>query len=130
MHFCIQIAFQSTTHTVWLLILDNVDNLKVVREFVPPRFSGHVLLTTCAQAMGGLADCIEVKTMPLDTGALLLLRRALLIAHDAPLEDAAATDIATAKEICEELGGLPLALDQAGAYIEETNCSPVNYLAT
>jgi hypothetical protein len=30
--------------------------------------------------------------------------------------------------IAQELGGLPLALDQAGAYIEETQCSLSNYL--
>jgi hypothetical protein len=29
--------------------------------------------------------------------------------------------------ICEELGGLPLALDQAGAYIEEVQCSLSDY---
>src|SRR5260370_1350407 len=31
-------------------------------------------------------------------------------------------------QISEELGGLPLALDQAGAYIEETQCSLSDYL--
>ena len=30
--------------------------------------------------------------------------------------------------ISQELGGLPLALDQAGAYIEETQCSLADYL--
>ena len=32
-----------------------------------------------------------------------------------------------ARAICHELGGLPLALDQAGAYIEETGCSLAAY---
>ena len=34
-----------------------------------------------------------------------------------------------ALQISEELGGLPLALDQAGAYIEETSCSLSDYLS-
>lgn len=32
-------------------------------------------------------------------------------------------------KVCEELGGLPLALDQAGAYIEETQCCLSDYLS-
>ena len=35
---------------------------------------------------------------------------------------------AIALSISQELGGLPLALDQAGAYIEETQCSLADYL--
>jgi tetratricopeptide (TPR) repeat protein len=118
----------TTTHSAWLLILDNADDLAVVREFLPPRFAGHILLTTRAQATGGLAHPIEVDTMLQEVGAKFLLRRAKLVAPDAPLEEAAATDKDLAMEICKELGGLPLALDQAGAYIEETACSLSDYL--
>ncbi|HTK07157.1 MAG TPA: FxSxx-COOH system tetratricopeptide repeat protein [Ktedonobacteraceae bacterium] len=116
-----------STHTEWLLILDNADDPTIVNEFVPPVFGGRILLTTRAQAMGRLASRIEVATMPQDIGALFLLRRALLVTPDATLADALATDAAIAGEICEELGGLPLALDQAGAFIEETQCSLQDY---
>lgn len=111
------------THSQWLLILDNADELDIVREFLPPTFGGQILLTTRAQSLGRLAARIEVETMDRDIGALLLLRRAGIIMQDAALERASPSDIALAKEITEELGGLPLALDQAGAYIEETPCS-------
>src|SRR6266487_2388468 len=104
----------------WLLILDNADELALVKEFIPPAFRGHLLLTTRAQSMGGLAHRLEIETMDPETGAVLLLRRASLVAHDASLEAASSSDIALAKEIATDLGGLPLALDQAGAYIEET----------
>ena len=114
------------SHQGWLLILDNADDLAVVSEFLPSAFSGHILLTTRAQTMGRLARRIEVETMPPDIGALFLLRRASLIAPDIPLSGANATDEALAREICEELGGLPLALDQAGAYIEETQVRSVH----
>ncbi len=56
-----------------------------------------------------------------------MLRRSRLLAPDAPLEQAIASDSATARMISKELGGLPLALDQAGAYIEETQCSLADY---
>ena len=44
------------------------------------------------------------------------------------LTDADPADIVQAREITNELGGLPLALDQAGAYIEETGCGLSAYL--
>lgn len=117
-----------TTHHNWLLILDNADDLMLVRDFVPRSRGGHVLLTTRAQATGRLARCITVNTMSANLGALFLLRRADIIASDEPLDAASPDQIAQAKAISEMLGGLPLALDQAGAYIEETQCSLQSYL--
>ena len=111
----------------WLFILDNTDELALAKDFIPPAFQGHLLLTTRAQVMGGLAHKLEVEVMRPETGALLLLRRASLIAPDAPLEQASPADVTVAKELSEEMGGLPLALDQAGAYIEEVSCSPQDY---
>jgi hypothetical protein len=116
------------THTQWLMILDNGDNLEMVKKFLPPTFGGHILLTTRAQAMGRLAQRIEVETMAPEVGALFLLRRATLIAADASLDQASASDREVALEIVRALGGLPLALDQAGAYLEETGASLLDYL--
>ena len=117
-----------TAQAGWLLILDSADDLTTIREFLPTAFDGHVLLTTRAQAMGGLASRLEVDTMDGEVGALLLVRRAGLVTHDAPLEAALPADLTLAREITEELGGLPLALDQAGAYVEETQCGLARYL--
>jgi hypothetical protein len=110
------------THREWLLILDNADELSIAREFLPNPLQGHLLLTTRAQALGGLARRIEVDTFTPELGALFLMRRASLIAPDTSLEQAAPQDRGIAIQISRELGGLPLALDQAGAYIEETGC--------
>lgn len=114
-------------HHSWLLILDNADDLALVREFIPSVFGGHLLLTTRAQSMGRMASSIEVDTMDLDTGALFLLRRVGLVPQTASLDTALSADKALAREICEELGGLPLALDQAGAFIEEVQCSLLDF---
>src|SRR6266571_3245145 len=111
----------------WLFILDAADELALVKEFIPPAFRGHLLLTTRAQVMGRLAHKLEVKVMQPETGALLLLRRAGLIAPGASFEQASPADVTIAKELSEEMGGLPLALDQAGAYIEEVSCSLRDY---
>ncbi|TMC20593.1 MAG: tetratricopeptide repeat protein, partial [Chloroflexi bacterium] len=116
-----------STHPGWLLILDNADNLAVLEGLLPSKHLGHLLLTTRSQALGPLADPLEVTTMPRDVGATLLLRRARLIALADPLEAASPADVAIARAIAQELGGLPLALDQAGAYIEETRCGMAHY---
>lgn len=114
-------------HTGWLFILDNIDDLTIIPEFLPPVFGGHILLTTRVQAMRRLAQRIEVDTLTPNIGALFLLRRAGLLAPDALLEQAISGDREVAMQITEALGGLPLALDQAGAYIEETGCSLADY---
>lgn len=115
------------THRKWLLVLDNADELTLVSEFLPPVLGGHLLLTTRAQAVGRLASRIEVETFSAEQGALFLLRRAGLLALDASLEQAASDDREQSLEITKALGGLPLALDQTGAYLEEAGCSLSEY---
>src|SRR5258708_14025315 len=77
--------------------------------------------------MGRVAQRIEVDTLDQEVGALLLLRRANLVGLHASLDAVLPSDITLAKVITQELGGLPLALDQAGAYIEETQCGLAGY---
>jgi tetratricopeptide (TPR) repeat protein len=114
-------------NTGWLLILDNADDLALARDFLPPSLGGQVLLTTRAQATGRFARRLEVDSLPTELGALFLLRRAGLLPAEAPFEQASEHDRSVARAICEEVGGLPLALDQAGAYLEETGCSLAEY---
>jgi Tetratricopeptide repeat len=116
------------THGDWLLVLDNADNLALCKEFIPPAYGGQVLLTTRAQATGRLAQRIEVDTMPEEVGVRFLLRRAGLIESDTSLEQVSPQQRELARELVHELGGLPLALDQAGAYMEETPCGIQEYL--
>ncbi|MBV9708352.1 MAG: TIR domain-containing protein, partial [Chloroflexi bacterium] len=118
------------TQRDWLLILDNADDLALASEYLPQgaRTNGHVLLTT-RDAMGGaFAHVIEVNKMDKEEGTLLLLRRARILDSGAPLEQANQKDHADAEAIVVALDGLPLALDQAGAYIEEMRVSLSNYL--
>jgi tetratricopeptide (TPR) repeat protein len=108
------------THQEWLLILDNADELNLLPPFLPPAPGGHLLLTTRASASGHLARLIEVETFSLEQGAFFLLRRSTLLPPDASLEQALPGDRECALQITQELGRLPLALDQAGAYLEAT----------
>src|SRR5258708_3768451 len=114
-------------HGGWLLILDNADDLNLASEFLPPVGKGHILLTTRDAATGSLAN-FEVDKMEKRESMELLLRRAKILTAHAPLSQASEADQTTASTIVEEMDGLPLAIDQAGAYIEETHCSLSAYL--
>ena len=44
------------SHTDWLLILDDADDMVMVNDFIPLARKGHILLTTRAQSMGMTAQ--------------------------------------------------------------------------
>jgi tetratricopeptide (TPR) repeat protein/transcriptional regulator with XRE-family HTH domain len=123
-----------STHEQWLLIWDNVEDLTLLDRFLPATRSGAVLLTTSRQAQGTLARGLCLLPMEQDTGVLLLLRRAKVLEAEATSEqmhqfaERMPAHYAAAADLVTELGGLPLALDQAGAYLEETRCGPLAYL--
>ncbi|HEU5376807.1 MAG TPA: FxSxx-COOH system tetratricopeptide repeat protein [Ktedonobacteraceae bacterium] len=106
----------------WLLIFDNADDIPLVRAYLPQQGNGSILLTTRAHAVGSLATPLEVETMGWLEGVQLLLRRAQRFEH--------ASDelINCAGDIVVALDHFPLALDQAGAFLEETGCSFADYL--
>jgi tetratricopeptide (TPR) repeat protein/transcriptional regulator with XRE-family HTH domain len=113
------------SHADWLLVLDNVDDPNVIRDFLPQEGDGHLLLTT--RDSEGITT-LSVRKMEIEDGATLLLRRAGLHTpkeqHGDPLE----SNLLDAKAVLEVMDGLPLALDQAGAYIAEAQCSIAEYL--
>lgn len=111
----------------WLLVLDNADDLRVASDFLRREWSGHILLTTRAPATGSIA-LVALKVMGSDEGTLFLLRRAKLIGVRDMLGAATTVDRELAAEITRELGGLPLALDQAGAFIEGMPSTLAEYL--
>ena len=115
-------------HEGWLLILDNADDLPLAQEFLPGSHKGYVLFTTRAQAAGALAASVEVEQLSSQEGVLLLLHWTKLLDRESSLDQAREEDRATAEIIVREMGGLPLAIVQAGAYVEETRCSLADYL--
>src|SRR6266516_3212780 len=114
-------------HQGWLLIFDNADELEVLPAFLPSSLGGHLLLTTRAWDMQRLAQRIEVATFSPIQGAVFLLRRAGRLPSDAALDQAKSDEQAVAIQLTEEVGGLPLALDQGGAYLEATGTSLEEY---
>jgi len=122
-------------HSQWLLIWDNVEDLDLIEQFLPPARRGAILITTRCLAFGTFAQGLKLESMESEEGILFLLRRAkvvMLKAGDGLLhQDSIQTHpaVVTAATLVKVLGGLPLALDQAAAYLEETGCSLNDYLS-
>lgn len=116
-------------HTNWLLIMDNADDLQLARSFFPDTHHGHILLTTRSQIFDDVvATPIEIDRMAQAEGLLFLLRRTHKLRGDTT-PDAVAADIREAAlQVVELLDGHPLALDQAGAYIQEAHVSFADYI--
>jgi len=117
------------SHPDWLLIVDNADELDLVQPFLPEG-QGQIVLTSRSQITRGMADeTLPLDVMDADEGVLLLLRCAKRVRLNQSLEAISEQELADAKKLVDTLDGLPLALDQAGAYIEATGCSVAAYLA-
>jgi tetratricopeptide (TPR) repeat protein len=123
-------------HTRWLLIMDNADDLQLARSFMPERLLGHIILTTRSQAIreSNIAVQLVIDKMEPQEALIFLLRRAGLWDEESTRDDEAklntiAPDIRdNAAELVTLLGRLPLALDQAGAYIEASSILPADYI--
>ncbi len=115
-------------HRSWLLILDNVEHpQEILSRFVPTHHHGSILLTTRVHDVGPLAQTQVLATMAEEEGVLFLLRRTKKVAQKAHLDQASADQQEEARQTWQLMDGLPLALDQAGAFILETGCSFLKY---
>ncbi len=103
--------------TDWLLVFDNAPNRASVAPFVPPAGHGRVLITTRNQIWPP-GQMLDVPVLDPVVAAEFLVDRT---------DDA---DRQAALELAAELGGLPLALEQAGAYIQATGDTLAGYLAS
>lgn len=115
-------------HDRWLLVIDNLEDFSLLDRLLPLNSQGHVLLITQSQTIGQFISRLAVDQMSIEDGALLLLRCANIIAKQDLLDTASEADHLQAIKIAQEFHGYPLALDQAGAYIEETQRSLASYL--
>ncbi|HEV3287825.1 MAG TPA: hypothetical protein VG123_02410 [Streptosporangiaceae bacterium] len=101
----------------WLLVFDNTPDRASVSRFVPPAGPGRVLITSRNQIWPP-GQAVEVPVLDPEVVVEFLVNRT----GDANRR--AALDLAG------ELGGLPLALEQAAAYIQASGDSLAGYLAS
>ena len=92
----------------WLLVFDNAEDPAAVAARAPRGGGGKVLITSRLPHWSALATVLVVDVLDEAGAASFLVRRS------GDGDDAAAVGLA------RELGRLPLALEQAGAYVAET----------
>ncbi|AKB25346.1 hypothetical protein MSMTP_1877 [Methanosarcina sp. MTP4] len=111
------------TNEDWLLIIDNADDPSFVKDFLPPSPKGHILLTSRARVFDalGITSLVEMEEMYPDEAKNFLLKRTARVDPDQQ-------EIEALEKLIHELGYLPLALEQAGAYIYANNSSFKDYL--
>ena len=101
----------------WLLVFDNAPNRGSVARFVPPAGPGRVLITSRDQ-LWPPGQALEVPVLEPEVAAEFLAGRT------------GDLDARAALELAGELGGLPLALEQAAAYVQAAGETLAGYLAS
>jgi tetratricopeptide (TPR) repeat protein len=99
----------------WLLIFDNADDPAEIEPFMPSG-PGHILVTSRNPAWSRVAEPIEVDLFARQESQEHLQRRV------PGLSDSDASMVA------EALGDLPLAIEQAGAWLAETGMPATAYV--
>jgi len=102
----------------WLLIFDHVEQPEDLREYLPQTPHGHVIVTSRNPGWHGIGEALPVGVLTREQAIQLLLRRS----------GGKESDRDAATKLAEELGDLPLALDQAAAYVGEADATLDYYL--
>ncbi|MFB4305864.1 FxSxx-COOH system tetratricopeptide repeat protein [Actinomadura sp. GTD37] len=100
----------------WLLVFDNADQPEDLFDIIP-QDPGHVLITSRNHRWASLVDAVPVDVFRRDESVDFLVKR---VRAGISADDAA--------RLAEQLGDLPLALEQAGALLFERGMSVHEYL--
>lgn len=103
-------------HPDWLLVFDNAERPEAVRDYIPRCSGGHVLITSRHQAWEKLCPSLGIDLWPREESVVFLSRRTKNSCE------------AEGNRLAETLGDLPLALEQAAAFINETGIGYDDYL--
>jgi hypothetical protein len=109
----------------WLLVFDNADTPEMLKAYYPRTPKGHILLTSRAQLFDtlGLDRPLALEKLDPQEALSFLFKRTARAQND-PAEKNAA------EQLARELGYLPLALEQAAAYIRAKGARFQDYLAS
>jgi tetratricopeptide (TPR) repeat protein len=103
-------------HARWLLLFDNAPDPNALRPYLPLGAAGHVLITSRNPNWRGIASGFSLAVMDPSEAVAFLAKRTGGVDREGIALLAAA------------LGYLPLALEQAGAYMEETGRDARSYI--
>lgn len=108
----------------WLLIMDNLDDVTVAHELLPGMQKGrHTIITTRnPNAMDIPATGVKIPLLDEDDAVQLLCIRSGITEAEMEISKSIAIDIV------RELGCLPLAIDQAAAFIQASEMVVADFL--
>lgn len=100
----------------WLLIFDNADQPEDLRTLIPRDGPGHVIITSRNPGWDAVVETVQVDVFSRAESTEFLGKRVRGLKE------------VEANQLAEELGNLPLALEQAGALQAETGMPVDEYL--
>lgn len=109
-----------STNSGWLMVLDGLEDYKLVNQYLPSHHEGHILITS-SQSSGDFGKTITLEEMDLNTALLFFLRKAGLIGEKDALDKVSQEAIKLSKQILKYLGGLPLVIEQAAVFLSQPN---------
>ncbi len=107
----------------WLLVLDNADEPNLIKGSYPTEPPGHILLTSRSRQFSflGVRDVHRLDTWPLRQASEFMLQRT-------GQEKVSKVERKAAAKVAKTLGLLPLALEQASAFVVAKQVSFADYL--
>lgn len=114
----------------WLLIFDNAARPETINEYIPRAPSGgHVIITSREQQWRRItrAEGIEVTEFALEE-SIEFLRKRVESLRTAPHAGPGDPGYDDARRLAQALDNLPIAMDHAAAYLDETGASVDAYL--
>ncbi|WP_278265281.1 tetratricopeptide repeat protein [Nocardia sp. AG03] len=110
------------THSQWLLVLDNAENLNDIGDVLARVGTGGRIIVTSRRSTGWQPGTALLPLEVLHPSESLRLLIGLMTSAGPRNEDGSV-------ELCAELGHLPLAIEQSGAYLQQSPfATPRTYL--
>jgi len=107
-------------HRHWLIIFDNLESFDVVKPYLPQKITGRIIITS-RNVNVGYGTPLEIFEFQPDE-SLLFLQRRFSNNDEMKMENYKFADFDEyAPKLAIRLGHLPLALEQAAAYIKNMN---------
>ncbi|WP_405730183.1 FxSxx-COOH system tetratricopeptide repeat protein [Streptomyces sp. NBC_00028] len=107
---------RGTQYDRWLLVFDNATTPESIERLLVNSPTGHVLITTRNEGWSQVGERVEVDVFDRNESVEHLLRRVSAISTE------------DADRVANALGDLPLAVDHAAAWLNETGQDAADYL--
>jgi hypothetical protein len=107
----------------WLLIFDNAEDCELIRKITPESGTGQILITSRLEEFHHVGVGVPIRLLPFGIDEA----KEFLLVRTNRRDESDSVELESLGTILESLGNLPLALEQCGAYIENTKVTFKDY---